>query len=192
MDVQAWSPNIATVQLIPGKVAPVQGGHLDKPGGGLWTSTWDESYGGGWLDWCVGQQFGLPPYSVWLLTPDPAARVYTIDSAAALRALADRYPADNYLGLGRRAVDWPAVGADWDAVRLTEEAHWATRMALDLGTYSWDCESTCWYRWCFTAVEHYGLWQPPSAPCTDHDGDSCWRCSGTGTRWLSRYDRADA
>lgn len=155
LGVQAWSPNSVRTQLIPGRMRPVTGSALSKPAGGFWTSTWDEQTGGGWLDWCTREHFGTPPFSVWLLTPDPDARIYTITCHADLLALAQRYPLRK-----RWAVDWLAVGADWDAVRLTEDAHWATRLFTKPDTYGWDCESTCWYRWRFTATEHYGLWTP--------------------------------
>lgn len=193
LDVQAWSPNLRTVALVPGRVAPVTNCGIDKPSGGFWTSTWD-AYGGGWLNWCVDQSFGTPPFEVYLLTPDPAARVYTIDGPAALRNLAVRYPLT--LWPGHEGIDWTSVAAEYDAVRLTEDGHWSTRNPRGDGpsTYSWDCESTCWFRWCFTDVRHHGPWSPPSKPC-DHDSgqsDTCWRCSGTGTVWLSRYDLTSA
>jgi len=159
LGIQAWSPSNPRDVLEPGRVAPATNHHLDKPGGGFWTSTWDQETGGGWLEWCTRESFGTPPFEVYLLTPDPNARIYTIDGPAALRDLAARYPSTVWPG--RECIDWASTVAEYDAVRVTEAGLWSTRHLFPrLSTYSWDCESTCWFRWCFTEVQHYGPWQP--------------------------------
>lgn len=153
--------HIATLdQFQPGKVRPLTWEPGEKPRGGLWTSTWTgpETISD-WVRWCSGEHWGDHEGGfVSLLTPDPTAKVYLIDSLAALLALHERYPhRESVARYGyTNWVDWRLVAFDYDAVRLTQAAHFATRLTHP-GTYSWDCESTCWFRWRFTDVEHLGV-----------------------------------
>jgi hypothetical protein len=133
-----------------------------KPTGGLWTSTKLPSGSSGWINWCLGEDFAGPEFDVWELTPDPAARVFTIDSLPDLLDLRARFsplcdhPRDcaplRDIGAG---VSWRRVAEEYDAVRLTEEGQWRTRMSRP-SLYGWDCESTLWFRWRFTDVHHVG------------------------------------
>ena len=129
-----------------------------KPRNGLWTSDWD-GVTSPWLDLLqrdhdLGDLQGFHPRSlttVTLLTPDPAARIYTVDSAADLDALFARFPRHADFG---ETVDWVVVGEHYDAVRLTYAGQQATPLRTDkVDTYGWDIPSTVWYRWCFTSVE---------------------------------------
>lgn len=131
--------------------------------GGLWTSTWQPGTGSGWIQWCIEESFDCdcdsPTFPVWKLTPDPAARVARIDSLADLEALVAAYPAADpeWRAAGRfeHHPDWQRIADDFDAVNLTDAGQWATRLT-DPGLYGWDCESTLWLRWAFTAVEDLG------------------------------------
>jgi hypothetical protein len=138
-----------------------------KPRGGLWTSTWHEEYGGGWVQWCLSEEFECdrsdPTWpKCWLLDPAPDARVYTIDSYADLQALVDRFPHRyDYEDRGFGAhVDlqprWLSVAEHYDGVHLTDAGQWATRLSHPLNLYGWDCESTLWFRWSFERVEYLG------------------------------------
>ena len=134
----------------------------EKPeyGTGFWTSTLGQR--GGWLDVVDGGDvnFASPyPREEWRLYavyPYPDARVYEIDTHDDLLALIDRYPhgaieATDYGVLDFRHPDFEAVARDYDAVHLTDDGMVATRLATP-GTYTWDCESTIWFRACFRAI----------------------------------------
>lgn len=175
-----------------GDLKPVTRGARDydwvKPDGGLWTSTWDPEYGSGWIDWCLAESFAGPSFNVWLLTPDPAARLYEVATLDDLERLVEQYPGETgRLGGTREYPSWTAVAEDYDGVHLTDDGQWATRMSHPVNLYGWDCECTLWFRWKFTGVRLHGAWHAPTAPCDE--GETCWRCGGSGTHTLSRYDR---
>jgi hypothetical protein len=143
-----------------------------KPRGGFWTSTWHPRTGGGWVQWCIGEQWGVPAdgcWHAWLLTPDPTARIYTIGSYADLADLYGRFPRDPagaHAGLLASCPDWKAIAGHYDAIHLADRGQVETRFGDLLGTpgtgtphlslYGWDCESTLWYRWAFTSAEYLG------------------------------------
>ena len=126
--------------------------------GGLWTAQWDERWGGGWVQWCLSEQYDGPTWKyVWLLDPEPAARVLVIDSYDDLARAFDRWPhrderydhRDGYLA-------WHRIAEEFDAVHVTEEGQWRTRLTHPLNLYGWDCESTVWFRWAFTSAREVG------------------------------------
>lgn len=140
-----------------------------KPdGGGLWTSTWDEQHGSGWVQWCIAEEFDCKPddptwEDCWLVTPADDANVYTIDSYDDLRRLCQLYGRTHTFGedsahgpFHDTFPDWSLVAEFYDAVRLTDEGQWKTRLTHPLNLYGWDCESTLWFRWAFTAAERIG------------------------------------
>jgi hypothetical protein len=129
-----------------------------KPNGGLWTSTLVDG-SSAWVEWCRAEEFGEPDAQHWyVLEPDPAARVYIIDSLADLNRLIAMYPhPDKEQRLYSRFfgyIDFEAVSQDYDAIHLTEAGQWATRYS-EPSLNGWDCESTVWFRWCFTSIEQF-------------------------------------
>lgn len=139
--------------------------------GGLWTSTYLGVLGSDWIRWCRSESFycngnGDEGFRVWLLEPDRDARIYEIDSYADLERLVEGYPqhpedelADLHLGVFTQPA-WGEVAADYDAIHLTEEGQWATRMTHPLSLYGWDCESTLWLRWAFASWRDLGVIRP--------------------------------
>jgi hypothetical protein len=134
-----------------------------KPRGGFWTSSLTDTGRSGWIDWCLSEGYQGPEFDLWHLDPDPDARVYTIDTYDDLLRLGNRYPPVcdherecDRLSLGS-GVGWRQVATDYDAVRVTEEGQWATRLSHPFNLYGWDCEATVWFRWRFTAVRHLGI-----------------------------------
>lgn len=129
-----------------------------KPVGGMWTSTWDEHTGGGWVQWCVGEDFCVPAdgWRAWRLTPRPDARVYEIDTYADLDALFARFPHESPHPALDGYPHWERIGEEFDAIHLTDAGQWATRLSHPLSLYGWDCESTLWYRWAFETAEDLG------------------------------------
>lgn len=144
---------------------------VDRRSGGLWTSTFDERYGSGWVQWCQGEQWGYadahegaePRWQTWVLDPEQTARIARIACYADLAALVAAYPQTEHSadrGYGEWSESCPAwhlIAEDFDAVNLTENGQWDTRLSHPLSLYGWDCESTLWLRWAFVAIEDAGV-----------------------------------
>jgi hypothetical protein len=156
--------------------------HADRKGGGLWTSTFHEQHGSGWIQWCLDEDFHCvrqnPTWHTWLLDPEPTARIYEIDSYADLQALVEAYPQtehheDRGYGSGSESRPaWHLIAKEFDGVRLTDEGQWATRLSNPLDLYGWDCESTLWLRWAFAAVEDGGMRTYEPRPDSWYDDDA--------------------
>jgi hypothetical protein len=146
------------------RYTPVRGKRSGaKPAAGcaFWTSTHGDE--DSWLAWLVGEDWfpgkgRLEDHGFWLLEPDPAARVYEINTLDDLVALlrdygVPKYPTipDDILAEDKRP-DFEAMARDgFDGVHLTGEGQWRTRLSFP-SLYGWDCESTLWFRWAFTAA----------------------------------------
>lgn len=159
--LQAW---VSSGEMGPSResIEPLsdRGGAMRKPRGGFWTSTYDEHYGSGWIQWCLGESYDCDPddpvFRVWILEPDPAARVYEVDTYSDVALLCEHYGETVEHGdYSETYPAWSRVARDYDAVHLTDDGQWATRFS-DPGLYGWDCESTLWLRWAFTAVVDLG------------------------------------
>jgi hypothetical protein len=130
--------------------------------GGLWTSSLLDDGTSGWIRWCLGESFQGPTWDIWHLDPDPAARVYVIATYADLAWLAERFPpqCDHDRpcpdGIGASGVSWRRVATAYDAVQVTDDGQWVTRLSVPLSLYGWDCEATLWFRWRFTSIRHLG------------------------------------
>lgn len=139
-----------------------------KPRGGLWTSTLSGEQGSAWVQWCLSEGFDCdredPTWpSCWGLDPDPQARIVVIDSYGDLRGLCLKYGRTHTFGEDADGgpfhdtyPDWTLLAEHYDAVHMTEEGQWATRLSEPLNLYGWDCESTLWLRWAFTSVKLLG------------------------------------
>lgn len=148
----------------PEHFRPVVGSGRVKPGGGgLWTAPVTATTPEGmpadtaWLEWCRAEDFGAEYYThLTEILPAPGARVLRIDSQADLVAIIDAFPAGMHDAAPRhcrhRVPDWVALAAaGWDAVYLTDEGQWATRIppsGPDL--YSWDLATVLWLRPAYT------------------------------------------
>lgn len=134
-------------------ITPVRGSSW-KPYGGLWTSTYDFRHGSGWVQWCLGEEFHVPKGGRWdgvVLTPRDDARILTIDTFEDLQQANHKYPDTSPISKITPHLDYTHIAQDYDGVHLTEEGQWRTRLTFPLSLYGWDCESTLWFRWCFTA-----------------------------------------
>lgn len=132
-----------------------------KPRGGLWTSVIRYENGQptstSWTDWCLGEDFGTPAAPVTVVIPDPTAVVYRIDDTADLKALEQAYHQPNDLGIGMwPQLSWVRMGADLDAIWLTDAGQWATRFSQP-GLYGWDCETVLWLNPKVTVGETFTL-----------------------------------
>lgn len=140
----------------PRAVRPPQNsdGHaMNKPLGGLWTSSLDHATGGcDWVRFCREGYRDARAFHGWLLSPAPTARLAVVDSHADLCALHARYgllaaPAGPWDG----GLDWERLAADYDGLHLTARGQRETRWPFGspITLYGWDAESTWWARWMF-------------------------------------------
>jgi len=126
---------------------------------GLWTSTYSKSKGSGWIEWCVGEHFHVPKAGtkMTLLKPDKDVRIYVIDTYEDLAALVKRYPLLNnsqpaFLRF-MESFDYRAMSKDYDAIHLTDNGQWKTRMSQPHTLYGWDCETVYWFRMKFKVAK---------------------------------------
>lgn len=143
----------------PYRIQPIRNRpHFCKPLGGLWTSTFDLQRGSDWIQWCLYEQFNVPKDNVWngyILIPARDARLFIIDSEQDLIDMLSWYgelPAPEYDY--NRYPNFENMLSDFDGIRLTEQGEKETRLSRPHNLYGWDCESTLWFRWKFTDVEH--------------------------------------
>lgn len=131
----------------------------------MWTSTYLGQQGSGWCQWCLSEEFDCDrdkaEFPLWTLETDPAARVLEIASYADLESVCKTYPhRRDWEWRGNRHYDlypdWKRIAEDFDAVHMTDDGQWATRLTHPLNLYGWDCESTLWFRWAFTGATDLG------------------------------------
>lgn len=139
--------------------------YLLKPFGGLWTSCYDESRGSDWIQWCLGERFNVPDngYNSWVLDVDGEPKMLIINSLAhlikAFKTHGITYESDHPLHSFNAVfptLDFEALSRDFDGMHLTARGQYETHLSYPESLYGWDCESTLWFRWCFSKVEHLG------------------------------------
>ena len=160
VDTQMW---IGTAELSPSKFEQPQNQDdpVHKPRGGLWTSTVTDDHRSGWLDWVERESFHSGEEEVWHLEPEDGLDVMIIEDQPHLDAILENYGRD--LGTATLAtqartfapLDFEAIAENYDAIRLTEQGQWNTRMSRP-GLYGWDCESVLWLCWAFESIEYQG------------------------------------
>lgn len=159
--VEFWTREPSTAPPTEDRFRPVVN-HVNpsvhnKPlSGGMWTSPAGAEYG--WAQWCNDNE------AAWLgdryvLTVEGEPRILVIDGRGDLVKAQRRWGRERTWGDRRQFVDhdldFEAIAISYDALWLTTDGHFATRL-LDLremNTYSWDCETVLWFRWCFSAIE---------------------------------------
>jgi hypothetical protein len=132
-----------------------------KSGTGLWTAPVTAADASGsptdtaWLIY-TREEMDVPAGSYSYLTeitPLADARVLRVDTHADLIAIVAAYPAAPITsGLHRGPYpNWTDMARDWDAVYLTDDGQWATRLPRsgpDL--YSWDVATVLWLQPAYT------------------------------------------
>ena len=152
-----------------------------KPRGGLWTSTYrpGEDAGSGWVEWCLGEQWGVPSdyrWKAWLFKIPPRMQIYRIDTYEDLRRLVESSfgigGPGRALHSGGLGIDYAKMARAYDAIHLTENGQWETRLSHPHTLYGWDCESVLWLHWPWAAGEVIDLgwqeWGKPAQPSTRH------------------------
>lgn len=142
---------------------------IGKPFGGLWTSPDHPRGRSAWRTWCrqEGTDF-TRRLRTWRLTAVDV-RVYTIDDHDDLLAALDRWPHKRYRDSPRlfcdREIDYAAMAADgYDAIHLTEEGQWRTRLSFPDNLHGWDVPTIFWLRWMFTDVSPVRRPRAPAPP----------------------------
>jgi len=144
------------------KVSPVRNGRMFvKPGhGGFWTSPVRDD-GGGWLDWCKGEEFWVDGKDrLFELVLDDGLNVYSIHSYEDLMELHGEYGLnDEYVKhfSGFACLDFERLSKVYDGIYLSDEGQWATRFSMP-SLYGWDCECVLWFRWVFSEVKEIKDW----------------------------------
>ena len=127
---------------------PLRG--FGKPGGGLWTSTYETSAEDGCESWCATEMPHWLSDTGYVLTPNADANVLTISGGADVADFVAAYGRmDDYL----LRVDWASIVADYDGLRITNPYSPHVRFGEVSAFYGWDCESTWWTRWVFEQEE---------------------------------------
>jgi hypothetical protein len=149
-------PQITTGFTVdPSQLKPVSNGpstkYTGKPeDGGLWTSTYQDGVGSAWINYDRSEWITGSVNDNWqVITPDPSAKVFVINSAADIQSLTDTYSAPS--ASGGPVIDFAALARAVDGVSLTAQGMQA---AYKLGSplRQWNVESTLWFRPAFTVT----------------------------------------
>lgn len=162
-------------QLFVGKapsrslVDPIKNTMWIKPDGGIWTSSFNPEIGSSWVEFCRAEKYRHSRVrSWWKLYPRPA-RIYVVDSVASLNRLCERFPLRRSVAKVRgrtvrmieeivyKAIDFEAMAKKYDAMHLTEKGQHETRFSRPHSLYTWDVESTLWFRWSFSRVRKHAV-----------------------------------
>lgn len=138
---------------------PIENRHFVKPKGGLWTSTYLNEFGSSWVQFCLsGYQIAISNKKPFLLTPSKDTRIYVVNSYNDLVYLMENYKqchpsSDSYQQPTTHFIDFEEISLDYDAIHLTDEGQWETRLSQPHNLYGWDVECTLWLNWSFDYVK---------------------------------------
>lgn len=124
-----------------------------KPEGGMWTSPKKSLYG--WIDFCKREDFRLPDGFIngFEFQLKPKSKVYIIDSFIDLIKVPYKLidPFYNNIQFGQNFIDYEEMAKEYDAIWLTVNGQWETRLpeinglmdfdGRSINLYGWDCES---------------------------------------------------
>jgi hypothetical protein len=113
----------------------------NKPEGGLWCSPIESK--NEWKDFLIGEDWRtetLEKSVIFELKPN--SKILKIDSYKDLKkqvSIFEKkiYPEHSYL---RGFLDYEKLTLEYDAIFLTANGQYDTRMAFDTNLYGWDCE----------------------------------------------------
>ena len=123
------------------KFLPIRNDNWVKPKGGLWTSPVNSDLS--WKSWCHSEEFRVCEESnSFKLKFLPEASVIIIDSYKDLEKLPLYEPSWGSSRLGMKYPDYEKlVEIGIDAIWLTSEGQWKTRLSHPLNLYGWDVET---------------------------------------------------
>lgn len=108
-----------------------------KPSGGLWASPIDSQFG--WKDWCDSEGYKSDLSKNFTFTLAENARIYVVDSYHDLSKCPTIRPSKSMIDI--EYIDFEKMAMQYDAMYLTEEGQWRTRLSHPMNLYGWDCES---------------------------------------------------
>ena len=109
-----------------------------KPKGGLWTSPVGSEYG--WEEWCRSENFR--PESLaksFLLRMKADSKILIIDTLEDLVKLPIIEKGEGFYG--RMYLDFEIISNKFDAIWLTVNGQWETRLSRPMNLYGWYCET---------------------------------------------------
>ena len=118
------------------KFKNVRNRNWNKPYGGLWTSPLHSKYG--WIDWCKAENFHrFFNNRVTLLL---SGRILKINSLNDLKTKFDWFEFGYTPDWKQLYPDFEKMAKKYDAIFLTSEGQWRTRLTRPFSLYGWDCE----------------------------------------------------
>lgn len=138
------------------KIRDVAAG-LNKPAGGLWTSSYVINDKCGWEKWVAREEFNEDEYTKkWMLSINENARVLTIDSKEDAEKAYEDFPLLGDCNVPE--LNYENIAQKYDIVHLTENGYEENNLGPmgkilpaflfeELSFDSWDCESSLIINW---------------------------------------------
>ena len=109
-----------------------------KPNGGIWTSPVGSDYG--WDVWCRAEEFRTENLKQsFLLRVNPDSKILIIDTLEDLLKLPRIEKGEGFYG--RMYLDFEMISNKFDAIWLTVNGQWETRLSQPMNLYGWDVET---------------------------------------------------
>ena len=142
------SPSLA--RFLP--IKNMEQGFINKPYGGLWTSTYDQLSGlTDWQKWCKSSDYEINRYlkesSQYLLIPSSSLDIVVIDSYNDLDKLTFRPEIYGY-----SSIDYAGMSQIYDAIALTSQGYFDLMTHRVIEFSSWNIPCTLWLKYKFKSV----------------------------------------
>lgn len=123
-----------STQYCPDSVGDIENRqHRNKPIGGLWTSPVDSEFG--WIDWCESEDYAHTNFDEY----------FDLVFEGRLLVINGEYDLRHFTWCGAskwlKGIDFIKLLPDYDAIHLTAQGQWSTRLSEPYDLYGWDCES---------------------------------------------------
>lgn len=121
------------------KVKKIKNQNWIKPQGGLWTSPVDSEFG--WKDWCEAENFrDCEEGNSFKLKFKTGTKIAIIDSLPDLEGMP--FQPNNAVFSITKFIDYEyLVKIGVDAIWLTANGQWKTRLSSSVNLYGWDCDT---------------------------------------------------
>ena len=135
---------------------------LDKPQGGIWTSTFEKETSD-WEKWASGEGIyesgpfhSTRPYRRYLIKPTKSARVLSLNSEEDVKNFVARYKVKQVSDKSKVDYDWEKFRKDYDALHMGKKIIYGKLRNPDnipFTSYGWDSESTMWVNPAFRKIK---------------------------------------
>jgi hypothetical protein len=130
-------------RYIPRRLKTIKNKNWVKPEGGLWTSPVGAKYG--WKEWCESEQFrDCDEEKSFKLKFKSDTKIAIINSYSDLENMPIQINDGfrNDLIFSNKYIDYEfLVKFGIDAIWLTEDGQWKTRLSNPFNLYGWDCDT---------------------------------------------------